>query len=676
MLYRYNGATGHVDYIKSWTNPTTGAAPAGLAIDSLDQIWIGANGTGSTTYLLGYDSSGKSLGPQDLSLDYPGAYIENVAVDANNNVFLAGYVHRPTGYAAWVIAAGTNDRKWVYVDDHGVNEASNFTVGADGQAYYAASALGHSGPYVVALHNDGSYAWSTEASELGNAQAIALDHKGNLYVLATDGNTNGLDLYRWNASGVAGNTFKYSVAGANLYPKAVSIDNYGRAVLLTQRNPGLLIQTLDFASMAAVEQAYYLGEGDFDDLSSTVSFDPYGGIIFAGTRLIGNHGNAFAVRLQQKPVLVNDYFPVLENSSLTRSVAQSEIANDHYFLTPTVNVVKSPAHGSLLLHSDGSFNYVPATDYVGYDAFTYTVTSFGVTSAVGTATINVLPLVVNHLTLRSTSISGGNNDPMIVSLNGYAPSGGAVITLTSSAPGVASCPSTVTIDQGHYQASTTVTTYGVPEQTYATFTASYNGHSTQTTLQVKSAGLLSVSVSPASVVGGNYATFYVRLDGKAPSGGTNVPVGSSNTSVANFSGTTMAIGGQASGGSMSVSTKGVASASSVTLNASLSGRTLTTTLSVAPASLLRVGLSSSSASSGAVVRGDAVLNGLAPPAGALVSLSSSSPAITVPPSVTVPAGLNYGTFYATFHSVAQPTVVTITATYAGNSVTFQATANP
>ncbi|HEX7582390.1 MAG TPA: Ig-like domain-containing protein, partial [Gaiellaceae bacterium] len=70
---------------------------------------------------------------------------------------------------------------------------------------------------------------------------------------------------------------------------------------------------------------------------------------------------------------------------------------------------------------------------------------------------------------------------------------------------------------------------------------------------------------------------------------------------------------------------------------------------------------------GAVALGIVTLNAGAPSGGALVTLTSSPPGlVTIPASVSVPAGATAATFPIATTSVASSTVVTITATYGGS----------
>jgi len=84
----------------------------------------------------------------------------------------------------------------------------------------------------------------------------------------------------------------------------------------------------------------------------------------------------------------------------------------------------------------------------------------------------------------STSAFGGNPAPATVLLNGPAPSGGAVVALSSSDPATAAVPASVTIPAGATSASFTATTQPVSTAKNVTLTATWQGTSVQATVNV------------------------------------------------------------------------------------------------------------------------------------------------------------------------------------------------
>ncbi|HYC49361.1 MAG TPA: tandem-95 repeat protein [Burkholderiales bacterium] len=59
----------------------------------------------------------------------------------------------------------------------------------------------------------------------------------------------------------------------------------------------------------------------------------------------------------------------------------------------SASLVSGPAHGTLTLNADGSFNYTPAADYFGSDSFTYRALDGGTQS--NTATVSITVMSVN-----------------------------------------------------------------------------------------------------------------------------------------------------------------------------------------------------------------------------------------------------------------------------------------
>ncbi len=92
--------------------------------------------------------------------------------------------------------------------------------------------------------------------------------------------------------------------------------------------------------------------------------------------------------------------------------------------------------------------------------------------------------------------------------------------------------------------------------------------------------------------------------------------------------------------------------------------------------LSSVGLNPTSVTGGSSSTGTVTLDGPAPSYGAVVSLSSSASAATVPASVTVASGATSATFTVNTTAVTASTPVTITASYGGAMKTASLTVNP
>lgn len=151
------------------------------------------------------------------------------------------------------------------------------------------------------------------------------------------------------------------------------------------------------------------------------------------------------------PVAANDSYNVGRNTTLqVTAPSQGILANDTDIykepLTP-VNVTQ-PAHGTLMLNSDGTFTYTPHFNFYGTDSFTYQVNDGATTSNVATVTfhVNTLPpngqndsYQTNENVVLSTNVVNGvlsnDTDPyheQLISILYSAPSHG---TLTLSTNG-------------------------------------------------------------------------------------------------------------------------------------------------------------------------------------------------------------------------------------------------
>jgi VCBS repeat-containing protein len=93
------------------------------------------------------------------------------------------------------------------------------------------------------------------------------------------------------------------------------------------------------------------------------------------------------------PIAVNDSYSTPEDTALN-ILAPGVLANDSDAdgNALTAALVTGPAHGALTLNGDGSFNYTPAIDYTGPDAFSYRANDGQTNSAVANVSITVTPL--------------------------------------------------------------------------------------------------------------------------------------------------------------------------------------------------------------------------------------------------------------------------------------------
>jgi hypothetical protein len=112
----------------------------------------------------------------------------------------------------------------------------------------------------------------------------------------------------------------------------------------------------------------------------------------------------------------------------------------------------------------------------------------------------------------------------------------------------------------------------------------------------------------------------------------------------------------------------------IDIRATYGGATPNATLSVEPPLFLSsLSVAPGSVAGGATATATIALNGAAPAGGALVALTSDSPAAVVPSSVLIPAGQTGATFGVKTNAVTTATTATLTATY-GSTITATGTA--
>jgi hypothetical protein len=236
---------------------------------------------------------------------------------------------------------------------------------------------------------------------------------------------------------------------------------------------------------------------------------------------------------------------------------------------------------------------VPASVTVpaGQTGATFTIA----TSSVTTTTVVRISASYNGATLNadmslfawlqqisfSGNIPGGTPATGTVRLGAPAPSGGAVIALSSANPSLVTVPATVTVPAGQTTATFTANTSPVTSTTPVNVSASYSGTTVATTMfLVVSRAVSSVTLDPSSVVGGTSSTATVTLR-SAPSGNAFVTLASSNTVLAVVPNSVIVPSGQ-SAATFTVNTGAVTATATVVISATYENVTESGTLTLTP----------------------------------------------------------------------------------------------
>lgn len=299
------------------------------------------------------------------------------------------------------------------------------------------------------------------------------------------------------------------------------------------------------------------------------------------------------------------------------------------------------------------------------------------------------PLAIGSIQMQPAGVFGGNDASGVVTLEtGYvAPVGGAFVTLTNGNPNLVSMPSSVTIPTGQTNASFPIQTNATGVTTPVNISASYGGATKSATLTVtaptQNVPISSVTLSPSTVVGGSNlgVRVTVNLSAGAPNEGATIMLTSSNPSVVSVPRSIQIF---FSGGT-SVFTDVVATTVSVptqvTITATYGGSTQSAVLTVTPPAttapiITGLTVNPSSVAGGSSTQGTITLSAAASSATTVTLSSSSVPIVTVPASVTVPAGATSANFTVNTTSVSSTFSATITASLNGLSRTATLTVTP
>ncbi len=202
-------------------------------------------------------------------------------------------------------------------------------------------------------------------------------------------------------------------------------------------------------------------------------------------------------------------------------------------------------------------------------------------SASASAQFTLQPSSLKSLTISPSTISGGAQPQGIVMLNGQAPAGGAVVSLSSNSPKV-SPPASVTVAPGSFSASFPIPTSSVTANTTATVTASYGSASVQAQVTLTpQQPPSSLTLSPTSTIGTNGSSFATVTVASPSSTDEVLQVASSNPSIASVPNGVMIPAGSTISG-FDVFTNSVTTQTVVTISVSGGGVTKTATLTVNP----------------------------------------------------------------------------------------------
>ena len=274
------------------------------------------------------------------------------------------------------------------------------------------------------------------------------------------------------------------------------------------------------------------------------------------------------------------------------------------------------------------------------------------------------------LNLSANNVIGGQQVTNCwVGMN-TAASTNTVVTLTSSNPAVATLPKTVTVFAGSMDDQLTpftINTVGVSTDTNVVITATANGKLISQTLLVKAPTITTVTPLNWELVGGSSSVGTITLSSNAPLGGVKVTMTSDfPTVVIPPAGISIPYGRNSY--PFNINTAPVAAQTIVTVNLVLNGQTTPVQVIVDPPSVVGFTLSPTLVAGTAATQATITLNGPAPAANQLVTLTSANGAgdPVKLPTVSVLAGQKVVTKSIPTLAVSSDTTVQLYASTAFN----------
>ena len=200
-------------------------------------------------------------------------------------------------------------------------------------------------------------------------------------------------------------------------------------------------------------------------------------------------------------------------------------------------------------------------------------------SGSASAQFTLQPPSLRSFAISPSIISGGAQPQGIVMLNGQAPAGGALVTLTSNSPAL-NPPASVVVEAGSFSASFPIQSSAVTANTIATVTASYAGVSAQGQVMLTpQQPPASLTLSPTSTTGLGGSSFATVTVASASSTDQILQVASSNPAVASVPNSVTIPAGSTTGG-FNIFTSSVSTQTVVTISVSGGGVTKTADLTV------------------------------------------------------------------------------------------------
>jgi hypothetical protein len=245
-----------------------------------------------------------------------------------------------------------------------------------------------------------------------------------------------------------------------------------------------------------------------------------------------------------------------------------------------------------------------------------------------------------------------------------------IVNLDSNSPAV-SVPTSVTVPAGAITATFPVTAGTVSTDTKAVITASVGGQEAYGTVYVLVPFPKTLTVAPTTIVGGDTAIARVSLASNAGAGGQVVNLSSSNTNVVVPATVTVPAGALTA--TFPVQTSIVNSDMAAAISAEADGTGITTTVLIKRVAPKSITFAPASVVGGNTSVATVTVTKPAPAGGIVVDLRSVSANVSIPATVTIPAGATTATFSVVTSPVRKTETAMIQASAAGVKVSANIT---
>jgi hypothetical protein len=475
--------------------------------------------------------------------------VQDLAIDTTGNITLVGYTSSPN----FPITVGAFLPLFPPTGGTGAGAESAFVskLNSTGTTLVASTFLGGSNPA-------GDYIYNTH----DQATAVAVDGSGNAIV---GGTSDTVDFP------VTAGAFDILNTGQSGF--LAKVGSTGTTLLYSTFINGFNASDQDTVSSVALNAAgnAVVGGNTYDSnfpITTGTFENGSGGGSFIGTfNLVSGTTGTINVQLVPSTIVGGDY-------SVCK-IALTNAASAPVTFTVTGPAILSFVSTFAIPQGASSYAFEIATSPV--TANTSAVINVVSGSFSKALTLTLTPPVMYEIYLGAATVRGGASVPGELYLDGYAGKSGALVSMTTTNPAIATTATTCLVPSSARIGYFSVQTKAVSADTTVTLSGSFGGVIKGVTLAVQSARLAAVTAA-ATVIGGNSLTGKVTLSSPAGPSGDVVTLKSNSASALVPVSVTVPAG--ATTASFTITTKAVTVNAAAIITGAFAGVSQSTTVEV------------------------------------------------------------------------------------------------